>query len=76
VNNVELLAIVARKQREPRYPLVPLFVTARPGEAKTALLAATTSPGAKLSSDDVDLLIEANGTHGLQASVEGASSRS
>lgn len=61
VNNVELPAIVARKRREPSYPLVPLFVTIRPSEAKTALLAATTHAGTKLTSDDVDIFTDANG---------------
>jgi hypothetical protein len=62
VNNVELPAIIARKRREPRYPLVPLFVTVRPGEANAALVAATTQPRAKLSLDDVALFMEANGS--------------
>jgi hypothetical protein len=37
VNNVELPAAVRRKLREPDYPLVPLFVTVTPAQARAAL---------------------------------------
>lgn len=61
VNNVELPAIIDRKRREPDYPLVPLFVTARPGEVKRKLLAVAADPNSPLTTDDVELFMEANG---------------
>lgn len=56
VNNVELPPAVARKRREPNYPLVPLFVTVAPGEARAALA----RPEA-LSADDQTTFFEAHG---------------
>jgi hypothetical protein len=61
VNNVELPAAIARKRREPDYPLVPLFATVPPGEARAALLAATKKPSARLTANDHALFFEANG---------------
>lgn len=61
VNNVELPAVIARKRREPEYPLVPLFATVRPGETKNALQAAAKEADAKLTEDDVAVFMDANG---------------
>jgi hypothetical protein len=61
VNNVELPAIIDRKRREPDYPLVPLFVTASPGDVKRALLKVAADPSSRLTKDDVELFMEANG---------------
>jgi hypothetical protein len=61
VNNVELPAAVARKRRQSIYPLVPLFATVSPSQAKRALLKATKESGAKLSEDDIDVFMDANG---------------
>jgi hypothetical protein len=61
VNSVELPAVVARKRREPAYPLVPLFVTISPNQARQELLEATTEAGAKLAVDDVDVFMDAHG---------------
>jgi hypothetical protein len=54
INTVELPAALARKRREPRYPLVPLFATVEPSEARGALTGA-------LSPADCRLFMEANG---------------
>jgi hypothetical protein len=56
VNNVELPPAIARKRRETHYPLVPLFVTVDPGEARKALAV----PGA-LSNYDHKTFFEAHG---------------
>jgi hypothetical protein len=61
VNNVELPTAIARKRREDNYPLVPLFVTVRPDEARAALLAASREPRATLTADDHKLFFDANG---------------
>jgi hypothetical protein len=61
VNNVELPAAVARKRREPAYPLVPLFATVSPSQARRALLRATEESGAKLTENDMDIFMDANG---------------
>jgi hypothetical protein len=56
VNNVELPPAIARKRRETDYPLVPLFMTVSPSEARKALAA----PGA-LSNYDHNTFFEAHG---------------
>jgi len=61
VNNVELPAVVARKRREPGYPLVPVFSTISPREARAALRRAATEPDAKLTKDDVAVFADGNG---------------
>jgi hypothetical protein len=61
VNNVELPTVVARKRREPAYPVVPLFATVSPSQAKHALLKATKASGARLTEADIDVFMDANG---------------
>ena len=61
VNNVELPAAIARKRREPDYPLVPVFSTVSPREARAALDGAASEPDAKLTEDDVAVFSDANG---------------
>lgn len=61
VNQVELPAIIARKRREPTYPLVPLFVNVTPSEAKKRLMSATRRKGAELTKADVELFMDTNG---------------
>jgi hypothetical protein len=56
VNTVELPPAIARKRREPNYPLVPLFSTVTPREASAALA----TPGA-LSTDDHKTFFDAHG---------------
>lgn len=61
VNNIELPAVIARKRREPGYPLAPVFSTIGPREAHAALREAATEPDARLTEDDVAVFADANG---------------
>lgn len=61
VNNVELPAVTARKRREPRFPLMPVFATVTPNDTKDALLKAAHEPDSKLTVEDVDVFMDANG---------------
>jgi hypothetical protein len=54
INTVEIPAALARKRREPRYPLVPLFATVQPSAAR-ALLTGVLSP------EDSSLFMDSNG---------------
>ena len=54
INTVELPPAVARKRSEPRYPLVPLFLNASPGEARALMRP-------MLGDDDTEVFFEASG---------------
>ena len=51
INAVEIPLAVARKRREIRYPLVPLFVTVTPAQARTQLKDALTDEDFKTFTD-------------------------
>jgi hypothetical protein len=61
INRVELPAAIARKRREPSWPLVPVFVSVSPGEVQAALVEAASKDGAKLTTDDIALFLDCNG---------------
>jgi hypothetical protein len=54
INTVELPPAIERKRNEPRYPLVPLFLNVRPGEADAVMRPV-------LGDDDTDVFFEASG---------------
>lgn len=54
INTVELPPAIERKRNEPRYPLVPLFLNVRPGDAKVIMRPA-------LGDDNTEIFFETSG---------------